>query len=338
MGCVSCKSSKSSKGGCKNSDTCSRCNKFSVFDWLNNLTTSNVTNQCSIIELSFKNGRKKYYDNANNLSFKIGDPIVVGCDVGYDIGMVSLTGELIRLQLRRKQIKKDNISAVLRIPTQIDLDKWHQAISLEKSTMLYAREVVKDLKLKMKITDVEFQADGKRAIFYYLADSRVDFRELIKILAIKFNIKILMKQIGARQEAGMVGGIGSCGRELCCASWLHDIRSVSISAARYQKLSLNPQKITGQCGKLKCCLNYELDNYMESLKDFPKNKTSIKTKRGVAVVQKIDIFKKVIWYSYANDGSDWIQVNVDVVKKMLSLNQSGDSNFLIEDFISKNNN
>ena len=338
MGCASCKSSKSTKSGCKNSDTCSRCNKFSVFDWLNNLTTSNVTNQCSIIELSFKNGRKKYYDNRNKLSLKVGDPLVVGCDIGYDIGLVSLTGELIRLQLRRKQIKKDNISAILRIPTQIDLDKWHQAISLEKSTMLYARGIIKDLKLKMKLTDVEFQADGKRAIFYYLADSRVDFRELIKILATKFKIKILMKQIGARQEAGVIGGIGSCGRELCCGSWLQDIRSVNISAARYQKLSLNPQKITGQCGKLKCCLNYELDNYMESLKEFPKNKTSIKTKRGIAMVQKIDIFKKLIWYSYTKGGGDWIPVNVDVVKKMLSLNQSGDSNFFIEDFISKNNN
>lgn len=336
MGCTSCNSSKSSKSGCKNSNTCTRCNKFSVFDWLNNLTTSSVANKCSIIELSFKNGRKEYYNNLKNLSFKIGDPIVVQCDIGHDIGLVSLTGELVRLQLRRKQIKKDDIRSVLRIPTQIDLDTWHQAISLEKSTMLYTRKIVKDLKLRMKITDVEFQADGKRAIFYYLADNRVDFRELIKLLATKFKIKILMKQIGARQEAGIIGGIGSCGRELCCGSWLHDIRSVNISAARYQKLSLNPQKITGQCGKLKCCLNFELDNYMDSLKEFPKNKTSIKTKRGVAVVQKIDIFKKVIWYSYAK-GGDWIEVDLDVVKKMLSLNKSGKSNFLIEDFISKNN-
>ncbi|MAQ69573.1 MAG: hypothetical protein CMD23_00575 [Flavobacteriales bacterium] len=337
MGCASCNSVKPSKGGCKNSDTCTRCNKFSVFDWLGNVTTSSTTKRCSIIELSFKNGRKEYYDNPNNLNFKIGDPIVVQCTIGHDIGLVSLKGELIHLQLKRKQIKKDDIQPVLRIPSQIDLDKWHQAISLEKSTMLYTRKIVKDLKLKMKITDVEFQADGKRAIFYYLADSRIDFRELVKLLASNLNIKILMKQVGARQEAGIVGGIGACGRELCCGSWLHDMRSVNISAARYQKLSLNPQKITGQCGKLKCCLNYELDNYMEALKDFPKNNTPIETKKGVAIVQKIDIFKKVIWYSYVKGGGDWIQVDLDVVNKMILLNKSGKSNFLIEDFYRQNN-
>lgn len=335
MSCVNCNSTSIKTTNCKNSNNCARCNQFSVFDWLSNIRPHNSEKSCSIIEMSFKNGRKKYYHNNLNISIKIGNPILVACDSGYDIGIISLQGELVQLQLKRKKINTESIERVLRIPTQFDLDKWHKAIALEKKTMLEARKIVKNFKLSMKITDVEYQADGKRAIFYYLADKRVDFRELIKVFATKFNLKVLMRQVGARQEAGIVGGIGSCGRELCCASWLNDTRSVNISAARYQNLSLNPQKLAGQCGKLKCCLNYELQNYMEALKEFPNTKVALKTTGGNAFVQKIDIFKKIIWYSYETNDHDWIKVELHAVKKMLALNKKGKFNFKIEDFIIK---
>jgi len=336
MGCVGCNSVIKKTSGCKSSNSdCSRCNKFSVFDWLSNIPPTSNEKQCSIIELSFKNGRKKYYSNKKSLKLKVGDPIVVKSLVGYDIGLVSLKGELVRLQINRKKIKKDDINCLLRPASQLDLDLWKKAICLEKSTMLQTREIVKKLGLDMKITDVEYQADGKRAIFYYVAERRIDFRELIKILIKKFNIKTVLRQLGARQESAIVGGIGVCGRELCCSSWLFDIRSVSISAARYQNLALNPQKLAGQCGKLKCCLNYELQNYMQSLKKFPNTKTLIKTNRGKATVQKIDIFKKLIWYSYVKNYQDWFVISVDSVNKMIALNKSGDESFSLEDFTCK---
>lgn len=334
MSCSNCNSSQKIKSGCKNSGSCSRCSsKFSVFDWLSNISPPNESTKCAIIEVSFKNGRKDYFSNEQKHNLKIGDPVMVKCDLGYDIGLVSLSGELVKLQLKRKNIAVDNLKVVLNIPSQIELDKWHKAIGKEKETMLKSRQIVKNLGLKMKITDVEIQADGKRAIFYYLADKRVDFRELIKLLSLRFHTKTLMKQIGARQESGIIGGLGSCGRELCCATWLHDIRSVNITAARYQNLSLNPQKLAGQCGKLKCCLNYELENYMDALKDFPKTKRLIKTKKGEALVQKIDIFKKIIWYSYKTSTHDWMEVNLQNAKKMIALNKQGNYKFIIEDFI-----
>ena len=273
-----------------------------------------------------------------NIAIKIGDPIVVKCNVGHDIGLVSLTGELVRLQLRRKKINLHESDYILRRALQSGLDLWQNFISLEKNTLLKSREIVRSLKLEMKVTDVEYQADGRIATFYYLSEGRVDFRGLIKLLLREFNTKVLLRQFGARQESAMLGGVGSCGRELCCASWLMDIRSVSISAARYQKLSLNPKKLTGQCGKLKCCLNYELENYMDALKDFPNIKTIIKTKKGNACVEKVDIFKKIIWYSYVRSQQDWIQVSVSGVKKMIKLNQRGHFDFLIEDFVSPSKN
>ena len=334
MGCGSCNTKKNKKSSCAN---CNRYNKFFVFDWLSNITPHKPEVSCSIVEVSFKGGRKKYYNNKNNWGFKMGDPVVVKCNNNtYDIGVISLKGELVRLQLRRKSINSEDIEDVLRIPTQHDLDVWHKVISLEKTTMLKARKIVQEFQLSMKITDVEYQADGKRAIFYYLADKRIDFRELIKVFSRKFNLKTIMRQVGARQEAGIVGGIGSCGRELCCASWLRDTRAVNIAAARYQNLSLNSQKISGQCGKLKCCLNYELQNYIESLKEFPNKGKILKTKRGNAVVQKIDIFKKIIWYSYVEKEHDWIMVELHAVKKMLALNKEGSVDFEIEDFILQN--
>jgi len=337
MGCSSCTTFDKKKSGCKNSGSCSRCNQFSVFDWLSNLAPPNNKKYLTL-EVAFKNGRKKYYQNKKNIAIKIGDPVVVKCDVGHDIGLVSLTGELVRLQLRRKKIKLDESDYILRRALQSDLDVWQNFISLEKNTLLKSREIVRSLKLEMKVTDVEYQADGRIAMFYYVSEKRVDFRELIRLLPIEFKTKVLLRQVGARQESAMLGGIGSCGRELCCASWLIDLRSVSISAARYQKLSLNPQKLTGQCGKLKCCLNYELENYMDALKDFPNTKTIIKTKRGNACVEKVDIFKKIMWYSYVRSRQDWIQVSVSGVKKMIQLNQHGNFDFLIEDFLAPSKN
>ena len=337
MGCSSCNTLDKKKSGCKKSGSCSRCNKFSVFDWLGNLAPPN-NKKCLTVEVSFKNGRKRYYENKKNIAIKIGDPIVVKCNVGHDIGLVSLTGELVRLQLRRKKINLHESDYILRRALQSGLDLWQNFISLEKNTLLKSREIVRSLKLEMKVTDVEYQADGRIATFYYLSEGRVDFRGLIKLLLREFNTKVLLRQFGARQESAMLGGVGSCGRELCCASWLMDIRSVSISAARYQKLSLNPKKLTGQCGKLKCCLNYELENYMDALKDFPNIKTIIKTKKGNACVEKVDIFKKIIWYSYVRSQQDWIQVSVSGVKKMIKLNQRGHFDFLIEDFVSPSKN
>ncbi|MBF24970.1 MAG: hypothetical protein CMP49_00405 [Flavobacteriales bacterium] len=333
MGCTNCNTIVKKKSGCKNSNNCSRCNKFTVFDWLNNIQSPSQKTKCKIIEVSFKNGRKKYYSNHKELNIKIGDPIVVKCDVGYDIGLISLKGELVKIQLKRKNINPDQIIEIIRHPFQGELDLWHTAIKLEKDTLLQARKIVKNLQLNMKITDVEYQADKKRAIFYYLADERVDFRELIKVINKELNVKSLLKQVGARQESAIIGGIGSCGRELCCSSWLTDTRSVSISAARYQKLSLNPQKLTGQCGKLKCCLNYELENYMEALKEFPNTKILIETKKGKASVQKIDIFKKKIWYSYIENSHDWFQLSLKNVNKMITLNKQGKKDFILENFI-----
>ena len=334
MGCIGCNSKKKTRS-CKNSGSCSRCSNLSVFDWLSNLTPPSNEKNDSLIELSFKNGRKNYYSNNGKININLKDPVAVRSDVGFDIGLVSLKGELVRLQLRRKKISTKEIAPILRQPSSREIAAWHDTIKLEKPTMLKARKIVKTLDLKMKITDVEYQADRKKAIFYYVADERVDFRELLKILTKEFNVKILLKQVGARQESSIIGGLGSCGRELCCSSWITERHSVSLSAARYQKLSLNPQKLTGQCGKLKCCLNYELENYMTALKNFPNTKTLINTKRGKAEVQKIDIFKKIIWYSYLQKNQDWIQVSVDSVHKMLSLNRRGNENFLIEDFVEK---
>ncbi len=313
--------------GCNDNGSCGTstggCNKLNVFDWLGNMNMPEGQKAFDIIEVRFKNSRKEFYRNVNNLTLNVGDAIAVEASPGHDMGLVSLTGELVRLQLKKKNISFDSeeIKKIYRKAKQGDLDKWKEAQNLEVDTMYKARTIALKLNLQMKLSDVEFQGDKSKAIFYYTAEARVDFRELIKGLADEFKVRIEMRQIGARQEASRLGGIGSCGRELCCSTWLTDFRTVTTSAARYQQLSLNPSKLAGQCGKLKCCLNYELDSYLDALKEFPdmENKRLI-TKKGEAFLQKTDIFKRMMWFSYKHDTSVFIPMKVDKVKEVLDQN------------------
>jgi cell fate regulator YaaT (PSP1 superfamily) len=286
------------------------------------------------LEVRFKNGRKEFYRNVNDLSVHIGDIVAVEGSPGHDIGIVSLTGELVKLQMKKKKQDADSkeIKKLYRKATQRDIDTWQSAREKEQNTMMRTRQLALDLGLTMKISDVEYQGDGGKATFFYTAEDRVDFRELIKKMAFEFKIRIEMRQIGSRQEAGRVGGIGSCGRELCCTTWLTDFRSVNTSAARYQQLSLNPQKLAGQCGKLKCCLNYELDTYVDALKEFPETMIDLETKKGHAIFQKMDIFKKKVWYSYKNEAIEWIPLEVEALKEIISLNEKGQKVESLEDY------
>lgn len=310
MGCSSCATGKDGQPkGCKSNGTCGTdsCNKLSVFDWLSNMTLPGGMEPFNLVEIRFKNGRKHFFKNLDNLSLSIGDVVAVEAAPGHDVGVVSLTGELVRVQMKKKKVRQDS-SEILRIyrkASQRDIDIWQEGREKEERMKVRAREIAIRLNLHMKISDIEFQGDGSKATFYYTAEERVDFRQLIKEFAREFNTRIEMRQIGFRQEAARLGGIGSCGRELCCSTWLTDFRSVNTSAARYQQLSLNPQKLAGQCGKLKCCLNYELDTYLDALKDFPKTEVKLHTKKGTAVCQKIDIFKGLLWYAYEGDWSNW---------------------------------
>lgn len=302
------------------------CNKLNVFDWLADMELPSGQQTFDIVEVRFKNSRKEFYRNSDNLTLSIGDVIAVEASPGHDIGVVSAVGEVVRLQMKKKKIKTDSeeIKKIYRKAKQQDIDKWHEAQALETQTMYKARTFALHHGLEMKISDVEYQGDKTKAIFYYTAEGRVDFRQLIKTLAEQFRVRIEMKQIGARQEASRLGAIGSCGRELCCSTWLSDFRSVSTSAARYQQLSLNPLKLAGQCGKLKCCLNYELDSYLDAIKDFPNTENlKLKTARGTAVHQKTDIFKRIMWFTYFDDMSNFIAVSVDDVKKVIELNKAG---------------
>lgn len=326
MACGSCGTGANGlPAGCKNNGACGvgGCGKLTVFDWLANMELPQGVAPFNIIEVRFKNGRKEYYKKEPNEEYFQGDIVATEASPGHDIGVVSLTGELVRLQLKKHNLRIDSpeIKKVYRKAKPTDIEKWQAAQKLESATMYRARTMALELKLKMKISDVEFQGDKTKAIFYYTADERVDFRELIKVMAEEFKVRVEMKQIGARQEAGRLGGIGSCGRELCCSTWLTDFRSVSTSAARYQQLSLNPLKLAGQCGKLKCCLNYELDSYMDAIKDFPDTSIKLETRRGRAFHQKTDIFSRRMWYSYPDDPGNFILVSVDRVKAILELNK-----------------
>ena len=333
MGCSGCSTGRGCStssglpGGCRNNGSCGTggCNKLNVFDWLANMELPGGQKNFDIMEVRFKNSRKDFFRNSDGMEFFVGDIIAVEASPGHDIGVVSLTGELVRLQMKRKGITTDSpdIKKVYRKARPGDIQKWHEAQLLEKETMYKARTSASQLKLDMKISDVEYQGDKTKAIFYYTAEGRVDFRELIKVLADQFKIRVEMRQIGARQEAGRLGGIGSCGRELCCSTWLTDFRSVSTSAARYQQLALNPLKLAGQCGKLKCCLNYELDSYLDAIKGFPDVAAKLESERGRAVHQKTDIFKRIIWYSYLDDMSTFIPLSVDRVKEVIEMNKNG---------------
>ena len=327
MGCSSCSTGKDGQPkGCKNNGTCGTdgCNKLTVFDWLSNMALPNGEKPFEFVEVRFKNSRKEFFKNTENLSISIGDILATQAQSGHDIGMVTLTGELVRVQMKRKKVDftPEDFPKVYRKASQKDIDIWQKCRDREEEIKKRAREIAIILKLQMKISDVEFQGDGSKATFYYTADERVDFRQLIKDMAKAFGIRIEMRQIGYRQEAQRLGGIGSCGRELCCSTWLTDFRSVSTSAARYQQLSLNPQKLAGQCGKLKCCLNYELDAYLDALKDFPSQDTKLFTEKGLAFCQKTDIFKEMLWFSYKDEPANWHVLTKGQTNEILEKNKN----------------
>jgi cell fate regulator YaaT (PSP1 superfamily) len=326
MGCASCSSGGGTPRGCKNNGTCSSggCNKLEVYDWLANIALPAGQQVYDIVEVRFKNSRKSFYRNSEGYPLQIGDIVVVEMSPGYDVGVVSVVGELARIQVRKKapNLKPMETRKILRIANQEEIDKWIKGRSLEKDLMYKARTLALNLKMEMKISDVEYQGDLSKATFYYTAEGRVDFRQLIKDMADDFRVRIEMRQIGSRQEASRLGGIGSCGRELCCTTWLTDFRSVSTSAARYQQLSLNPQKLAGQCGKLKCCLNYELDMYLDSMKSFPKPETRLHTEKGDAFHFKTDVFKRLMWYGYQGENG-LIALTPERVKEIVKLNKEG---------------
>jgi len=309
-------------------------NKLDVYNWLEDINS--YTNKTDIIEVRFKNTRKGYYQNVNKLKLSKGDIVSVEASPGHDMGIVSLTGHLVYSQLKKNNIQAEisELKKIYRKARPADLKKWFEAIELEIPSMLKTREFAEKLELEMKIGDVEYQGDKTKAIFYYIADERVDFRELIKIMAEEFKVRIEMRQIGARQEAGRIGGIGPCGRELCCSAWMSNFVSVVTNAARYQELSLNPQKLAGQCSKLKCCLNYELGCYMDARKEFPDISIPIETSDGKAYHQKTDVFRKIMWYSFEGETSEnLIALSVDRVSEIIELNKKGE---IAEKIVEKN--
>ena len=332
MSCTSCSSGRGNNNstgipnGCNNNGSCGTgggCNKLNVFDWLGNMSLPEGQSPCDVVEIRFKNSRKEFYRNVNNLTLNVGDVVATEASPGHDIGVVSITGELVKIQLKKKNMNYDSeeIKKIYRKAKQSDIDKWKEAQGLEVDAMFKARTLALKLNLQMKISDVEYQGDKSKAVFYYTADGRVDFRELLKVMASEFKVRIEMKQIGARQEAARLGAIGSCGRELCCSTWLNDFRTVSTSAARYQQLSLNPLKLAGQCGKLKCCLNYELDSYLDALKEFPQiDNKRLATEKGFAFHQKTDIFKRIVWWSYTSEPDVFVPLSIARTKEILQLN------------------
>lgn len=324
MAC-SCGSGKGTKvAGCQNNGACltGGCNKMNVFDWLSNMELP-AEERFDIVEVRFKNGRKEFFRNKEKLNLITGDAVVVEVPNGHHIGYVSMQGELVRLQMQKKKVVSDDqIKKIYRLAHQKDLEKLEEVKKRELPTLYRTREIIRSLKLGMKLSDVEYQADNTKATFFYSADDRVDFRELIKILAAEFRIRVEMRQISLRQEAGRLGGIGVCGRELCCSTWLGDFRNVTTSAARYQNLSLNPSKLSGQCGRLKCCLNYELETYMEALRDIPKVEGPLLTEKGSAALQKTDIFRKIMWFGYSQENT-WYPLDVRRVNEILAMNREG---------------
>jgi cell fate regulator YaaT (PSP1 superfamily) len=325
MGCDSCGTGK--PNGCKSNGGCSTggCNRMNVHDWLLNMPIADVMDECKVIEVSFNHGsRKDFYRNTTLQQFDKGDMICVEGVSGFDLGEVSMTGEIVRLQMKKKGVDESNpeMKKVLRRANDRDIDTWRHSKSREKDAIIRSRAIAKQLKLEMKVSEVEIQADSRKATFFYIADGRVDFRELIKIYASEFKLKVEMRQIGARQESAKVGGIGSCGRELCCSTWLTEFKSVNTTAARYQNLSINQTKLSGQCGRLKCCLNYELDTYLDALQGFPDNCDSIQVAKGNASLIKKDIFKNLMWYVLPDSNKQY-PLTIERVRKIRSLNAQG---------------
>ena len=329
MSCANCSNNINGKpNGCRSNGHCvsGGCSQMSSYNWLTNLDLD--ASIAEVAEISFKNGRKGFFYNEKQLPIYVGDAVVVEASPGRDVGMVSLTGELVKHQMARKKVKTINreLRKVVRKAQEDDILKWKSAKAREEQTMHRARAIVIQLNIQMKLSDVEFQGDESKAIFYYTAESRIDFRELIRRLADEFKIRIEMKQIGSRQEAARIGGIGSCGRELCCSTWMSDFRSVTTGAARYQQLSLNPQKLAGQCGKLKCCLNFELDQYVEQVKKFPSPKKVLESKTGKAKHFKTDVFKNTMFYFTENSSgaSSIVEFSSERVHEIIKMNSKGE--------------
>jgi len=324
MGCSNCGTANGKPSGCKSNGGCSTggCNRLNVYDWLSNLPFSDPQSECRVVEVSFNNGsRKDYFRNTSTQVFEKGDLVTVEGVSGFDVGLITLTGEIVRLQLKKKNIEEHipEMKKLLRKAGDRDLETMRTNKARERDALIRSRAMTRQLKLEMKMSEVEIQADGRKATFFYIADDRVDFRELIKLFASEFRLKVEMRQIGARQEAGKVGGIGSCGRELCCSTWLSDFKSVNTTAARYQNLSINQSKLSGQCGRLKCCLNYELDTYLDALQHFPDNADTLQVAKGTALLIKKDIFKNLMWYVLP-DSSKQYPMTIDSVKKIKKLN------------------
>jgi len=327
MGCSSC--SSGSPSGCGDNGHCSTggCNKKNTYDWISVLDIHDPS-AFKVVEVSFKKGaRKDFFINETWSNAETGDIVVVETDSGLDSGRISLTGELVRSQMKKKKVNEDRvIHKVIRKANQRDIQKLTEARTLEKPTLVRARVIARTLGLDMKIGDIEYQGDKRKATFYYTAEGRVDFRELVRSYAKEFKVKVEMRQIGARQESARIGGIGSCGRELCCSTWLSDFQSVTTTAARYQNIAINQTKLSGQCGRLKCCLNYELDTYMDALKDFPKGVDYVKTIRGKAALIKTDIFKGLMYYGYTDEKtrSPMVALDIERVKQIQIMNKAGE--------------
>ncbi len=325
MGCGSCGTGK--PNGCKSNGGCSTggCNRLNVHDWLLNLPFSDPESSCKVVEVSFKQGsRKEFFRNTTLQFFEKGDYVSVEGVSGFDVGEISLTGELVRIQMKKKGVDEANpeMKKILRRSTERDIESFNISKSREKEMLARSRAMARVMNLQMKLSEVEVQADGKKATFFYTADDRVDFRELIKQYASDFKVKVEMRQIGIRQEAAKVGGIGSCGRELCCSTWLNDFKSVNTTAARYQNLSINQTKLSGQCGRLKCCLNFELDTYLDALQHFPDYADQLDTVMGTAYLIKKDIFKNLMWYVLPNNTKHY-PLTIQRVKEIKRLNQQG---------------
>jgi cell fate regulator YaaT (PSP1 superfamily) len=344
MACGSCGTTENGvPKGCKSNGNCgsgscgSGSEKLAVFDWLSNMTLPSGQERFNIFEVRFKNGRKHFFKNTENISISMGDVVAVESSPGHDIGVVSLAGELVKVQMKKRNVSIDSeeINKIYRKASQKDIDIWQTARDKEEETQRKGREILSRLGLQMKLSDVEYQGDGNKATFYYTADSRVDFRQLIRDFASTFSVRVEMKQVGARQEAARLGGIGSCGRELCCSTWLTDFRKVTTSAARYQQLSLNPLKLAGQCGKLKCCLNFELDSYLDALKSFPKQELVLQTEKGEAIFVKMDIFKNFLWYTYKDESSKWFRLTLEHVLEIIDLNKNNEKSASLEEYESE---
>tara|TARA_B100001059_G_scaffold56507_1_gene51531 strand:+ start:1770 stop:3002 length:1233 start_codon:yes stop_codon:yes gene_type:complete len=327
MGCGSCGNNNGSHSpGCGNNGACSTgsCNKLNVYNWLTDMVLPEDYEPFNIVEVRFKGSKKQFYKNVNHLELFTGDKVIVDSDVGYDVGEVSLSGELVKLQLKKYGIDENNseMRSIKNVANEGELEKYQKFKDIEQESLEKARTIALQLRLKMKISDIEYQGDGKKVTFYYTSEGRVDFRELIRRYASEFKSRIQMLQVSFREEASRLGGIGSCGRELCCSTWLTDYKVVSVSAPKTQNLSINMLKLSGQCGRLKCCLNYELETYHEALKSFPNEKVKLKTESGLANLKKIDILKGTAWYCYEKS-FDWIPLDLDRVNEIITLNKKG---------------